>query len=148
VNDRKFERMMSSPRLPAWWSKLTYAWQDHWPDYDYEDDGVPVASWAAEHPSKKVSNPKDANLVLSAAKYGDGHFPLIDLDHDAALLPSSTPGNHHLYIDHRLTWKQYKKLLKVMVDVGLVEEGFYECTKARGHGALRLPWVKKGEECL
>jgi hypothetical protein len=71
------------------------------------------------------------------------HLPVIDLDFEAHLEPSSTPGHHHLYLDRALSLEDYLKLLYVMAEVGLVEWGFYETAKARGYGTLRLPGVFK-----
>ena len=97
-----------------------------------------------------VDDPADAEVVLSripdAVLKFPGHTrhrPIIDLDFPAALLPSSTPGHHHLYIDKELTWHQYQRLLRALVDVGLVEQGYYDASNARGFTSVRMPSVKK-----
>lgn len=74
------------------------------------------------------------------------HKPVLDLDVSCMLLPSSTKGHHHLYIDKALTTEQYDKLLKVMVEVGLYNEGCYKTWKQHGSTFVRLPWVEKKEE--
>ena len=71
------------------------------------------------------------------------HKVVLDIDMPAVLLESSTPGHHHLYIDHEMTWENYKKLLRVMADVGLLEWGYIGASETRKHTALRLPWVRK-----
>jgi len=92
-----------------------------------------------------VSVKKGANVVSSLLTNGK-HAPAIDLDIKARLVPSSTPGHSHLYIDHELTWEQYRKLLEVMRDLGLVQEGFYKSAVRRGTTFLRLPHVRKPNE--
>lgn len=71
------------------------------------------------------------------------HLPVIDLDFDAHLEPSSTPGHFHLYLDRAMPFADYLKLLHTMCEIGLVEWGFYETAKTRGYGTLRLPGVFK-----
>ena len=72
------------------------------------------------------------------------HKVVLDIDMPAVLLESSTPGHHHLYIDHEMTWENYKRLLNVMAEVGLLEPGYVGASETRKHTALRLPWVRKG----
>lgn len=76
----------------------------------------------------------------------DIHRPMLDFDFPVALVPSSTPGHSHLYMDRQLTWEQYEKLLTVMAEIGLLEAGYVEASKRRRCTFLRLPWVKKGRE--
>lgn len=73
----------------------------------------------------------------------DLHKPVLDIDLPVIVLPSSTEGHNHLFIDKELTWAQYVKLLDVLVEVGIVEEGFRGASVARKHTAVRLPWIKK-----
>ena len=87
----------------------------------------------------------DANVITSEYLAGY-HYPIIDLDMDAALLPSSTPGHHHLYIDKLLSYDQLVRLLEVMVQVGIVQAGILEGVKKRGYATLRLPHVKKCDD--
>ena len=59
------------------------------------------------------------------------------------LVPSSTPGHSHLYLDVAVPWYAYVDLLRVMCQAGIVEEGFYSLSKHRGLTCVRLPWVQK-----
>lgn len=95
----------------------------------YDSTGTEVVEY-------KIVPEGEANLISS--KTDDGfHAPVLDLDFNCDLIPSLTEGHFHLYLDKRLTWKQYQKLLKVMVDVGLVEKNWVqsgakaECTMVR-----------------
>lgn len=99
----------------------------------------------------------EANVVTSiAGDWQDGrlsatpddyrkryHFPVLDIDVPARYVPSSTPGHGHLYIDKLLNWRQYEELLRVLGKVGIIEEGYAGASIARGHTAVRLPWVGK-----
>lgn len=87
----------------------------------------------------------DAELIASLNADGK-HRPLLDIDFPAAVIPSSTEGHCHLYIDKELEWKDYKRLLNVLADLGIIEHGYRGASLARGYTALRLPWVKKNEE--
>lgn len=90
----------------------------------------------------------EAEVVASQIKGGLWHYVLLDLDVPAFLVPSSTPGNSHLYIGKKVTWEQYKDLLGVLADAGIVEPGYVEVSLKRGHCDLRLPWIKKPEPIL
>jgi len=50
-----------------------------------------------------------------------------------------TDGHYHLYLDKRLTWKQYEKLLEVMAEVGILEKGYVQAAKAQGMTLVRKP---------
>ena len=91
-----------------------------------------------------VDNVYDANIVTSELKDGSGlHSVVLDIDMDAELVPSSTPGHFHLYIDKAMTWEQYQMLLSTLSAVGIIEPGYEGASNARGFTAVRLPWVKK-----
>ena len=76
----------------------------------------------------------------------DMHKPVLDIDLPVKVVPSTTKGHHHhLYIDKAMTWEQYLKLLDVLADVGIIEEGYAGASEQRGFTAVRLPWVKKEE---
>jgi hypothetical protein len=87
----------------------------------------------------------DAELIASLNANGK-HRPLLDIDFPAAVIPSTTEGHCHLYIDKELEWKDYKKLLNILADLGIIEHGYRGASLARGYTALRLPWIKKNEE--
>lgn len=91
---------------------------------------------------------KKANLVTSVVKSTKGktvetHRLLLDLDFDAALIPSSTPGHNHLYIDKELTKEQVDKVVAVLNEVGILQDGVKNGYNRRGALSLRLPWIDK-----
>jgi hypothetical protein len=73
------------------------------------------------------------------------HRPVLDIDLPVTLLPSTTPGHHHLLIDHPLTWSRYLDLLDALAYAGIVERGYVKAARARGHTAVRVPWLRKGD---
>lgn len=75
----------------------------------------------------------------------DHHAVLLDLDVPACLLPSSTPGHSHLYIDVAVPTPTYFQLLDALAAAGVIQHGYANSSKHRGGTALRLPWVKKSE---
>lgn len=87
------------------------------------------------------------NVITSAINdpfyAGAMHNVVLDLDLPATLLPSSTPGHFHLFIDRPMTWDTYLNLIDAMVAAGLVEPGYRDASVTRGHTAVRLPWIKK-----
>jgi hypothetical protein len=91
-----------------------------------------------------------ANAISSAIREPDRnswatyrHTVALDIDHRVRVVPSSTPGNGHLYIDVPMEWEQYEKLLKVLAEVGIIEEGYAGASIRRRATHLRLPWVRK-----
>lgn len=92
----------------------------------------------------------DANVITSLVKGDNGksgmirkHKVLLDLDVPAYLLPSSTEGNSHLYIDVECSQHDYFDLLDALARCGVIEDGYCRASGERGATALRLPWVKK-----
>jgi hypothetical protein len=73
----------------------------------------------------------------------DRHKVVLDLDLPAKLLPSSTEGHFHLYVDKAIPWTAYTALLEALATAGLVEDGYVSASLARGHTAARLPWIRK-----
>lgn len=124
-----------------------------------------VGRWSAdssqppeENTVEEVYSLEEANIVSSEQQKlsfsSDGasitdirqdHIVILDIDVPAALLDSSTPGKHHLYIDAPMSWETYSKLLDVMAEAGILEPGYVAASKERGFTAVRLPWIRKGE---
>lgn len=60
-----------------------------------------------------------------------------------ALVPSSTPGHAHLYVDVLMTWRAYRRLLHDLHAVGVLESGFLRVAMQHEATHLFLPWVRK-----
>ncbi len=86
------------------------------------------------------------NVVTSSLGISDLHMPVLDLDIPHQLVPSSTPGHSHLYLDLPMGWDQYARLLEVLAEVGVIEKGYCEASLARGFSAARLPGFTKDME--
>lgn len=71
------------------------------------------------------------------------HRVVLDLDMEAELVPSSTPGHYHLYLDHEMPWFRYRRLLSALAEAGIIEDGYAGASERRGFTCVRLPWVKK-----
>jgi hypothetical protein len=87
----------------------------------------------------------EANIVTSYLG-GELHAPVLDIDFGARLLPSSTPGHFHLYLEKAMTWDNYCGLLKALGAVGILEEGYVKASLRRGYSSVRKPGVYKQEE--
>lgn len=73
------------------------------------------------------------------------HKVVLDIDMPAKLIPSSTPGHSHLYIDHAMSDRQWRVLIEALAYAGIIEPGYANASLQRGFTAVRLPWVKKGQ---
>ena len=73
------------------------------------------------------------------------HVVAIDLDIPAYLVPSTTEGHSHLYIDvpGGIEHGAYMNLLGALARCGIIEQGYAEVSQKRGHTDLRPPWIKK-----
>lgn len=90
------------------------------------------------------TNIHEAHLVTSATGgTGDTHRPILDIDFPAALIPSTTPGHFHLYLDKEIPADRYFMLLRTLANAGIIEEGYANASIERGYTAARLPWIRK-----
>lgn len=110
--------------------------------YQADLDSRPDDGYGSTRPPESSLDDPRANLVSSELANGM-HAPCIDIDYEAHLVPSATPGHYHLYLDKELTWEQYSRVLRVMAEVGLIESGYYEASRRRGASFVRLPHVLK-----
>lgn len=76
------------------------------------------------------------------------HRPVLDLDLSAQLVPSSTPGHWHLYLDVEVAHWPYMQLLEALEHAGILEPGYSRASQERGYTAVRLPWVRKDDLTL
>jgi hypothetical protein len=83
----------------------------------------------------------NANVIASATDQPGVHMPVIDFDVPARLVPSSTPGHSHLYIDVPMSFDQMVAVLEALLHDPGIPEGYVKATKARG--LVRKPGVKK-----
>lgn len=90
-----------------------------------------------------------ANLITSKTErypYGvEYHRPVLDIDFPAELIPSSTPGHYHLYLDKQIPKASYMQLLRDLARAGIIQQGFADSAIERGASSARLPWIKKDD---
>lgn len=113
---------------------------DYEPMIDREEADLELANIV----SSLIKLPKD----FTADPNDRRHVLAIDLDVPAHLIPSSTPGHHHLYVEvpKGIPHHRYMALLSALADAGIIEKGYAEVSIARGHSDLRLPWVRKDDQ--
>lgn len=115
---------------------------------NWDEDSSVTYSQEVREPARDIA---DANIATSIREdVGDVHAKpvhalLIDLDIPAWLVPSSTPGHSHLYVDVAIQQDAYFRLLDALANAGVIQRGYADSSKARGGTALRLPWVKKSD---
>lgn len=61
----------------------------------------------------------------------------------AKLVPSSTEGHFHLYLEMEMDWQDYLSLMRLMVGAGLLEKEWVELSERRKMAMLRKPGVRK-----
>jgi hypothetical protein len=121
-----------------------YAWVD-FAASSSSDDEVQDLSVVLDAPLQE-SNIITSLMDIPGEQLEDPmHRPVIDIDKSVTVIPSTTSGHSHLYINHMMPWSDYVKLLEVLVEIGVVEPGYLNASLARGYTALRLPWVSKHE---
>lgn len=87
---------------------------------------------------------EEAEIVTSMCQDEDAkHIVALDIDFPVYVVPSTTPGHNHLYIEKKLTKIQLTTLLQTLAEVGIIEEGYRDSSIKRGYTCLRLPWIKK-----
>lgn len=80
----------------------------------------------------------------SGDPFGNLHSPVLDIDFEARLVPSTTQGHYHLYLDGLvMEWDRYKDLLQTLMNFGVIEEGYYQASLRRRMTCVRPPDVKK-----
>lgn len=121
--------------------------------------------WVERNVRWRVSSIDDANLVSSHVQGLDGfHAPVLDLDksenpvgvcmfignwlrkrgfpnteNDFVLVPSTSPGHFHLYVDVAIPWETYQLLLLRLGEEGILESGFVGVSLAREATFVRKP---------
>lgn len=99
-----------------------------------------------------VAGPEDADLITSEVIHPSGglvagtHKPVLDIDFPVKVVPSSTEGHFHLFIDREMDWDTYVDLLVALQDAGILEEGYVHASIDRGFTGVRPPWSKKPTE--
>jgi hypothetical protein len=132
-----YEKMFySHPAIDSLHRKWLF-WTKEWVSDDY-------ASWQVDT-EKFTDKITQADMVSSRLAVGNQHAPVLDLDVPVHLVPSTTPGHNHLYIDVPMSWRQYKRILNALAAGGVIEDQYAKMSIKRGYSAVRLPWKSKNE---
>jgi hypothetical protein len=113
---------------------------DFRPGQDSSDPDQPVSRHATELEKAQTWS---SELVDAEGNRTGYHTVMIDIDHPVRVVPSSTEGHYHLYIEIPIKEQPYFDLLRALAVAGVIEWGYYEASRARGGTHLRLPWVQK-----
>lgn len=107
----------------------------------------PDPEWDATINDAEVCELAKANILTSEAQGRPGiHKFMIDVDLPVVVMPSSTPGHWHLYIDVDIEWERYVALLRALAEAGVIEVGYARASIKRGYTSLRPPWIAKRED--
>lgn len=88
----------------------------------------------------------DAAQVITSLTVEGEQKLILDIDIPSQLIPSSTPGHFHLYVDKEISYEKWELLLIALANAGIIEEGYKNASLERRYTAVRLPWIKKEEE--
>lgn len=70
-------------------------------------------------------------------------YLFIDLSVPYHLVPSSTPGHSHLYLDVDVAWGTYRELLLTLSKMCVVQAGWVNTAVKHERSVTRLPWIVK-----
>lgn len=90
----------------------------------------------------------ESNLVGSKTNVDDTHLLVLDLDFPCILVPSSTNGHFHLYLQKPMPWPKAKKLLVAMQEADLLEPMWVSQCLDEGMTSVRPPWAKKEQKIV
>lgn len=94
-------------------------------------------------PVDTEARPQTHNTVTSLTEDENWQLPVIDLDFPCELVPSSTPGHFHLYINKPTDKTSFLMALDAMAYAGWVEPGYVAASERRGYTVVRKPGVMK-----
>lgn len=116
-----------------------------YPHAYYAVDRWAETSEDGESDDRRVADLDEADVIASSIEGSPGmHTIMLDLDRgNPQLIPSSTPGHAHLYIDVPVDQDKLAELLDALASCGIIEPGYASVSKVRGYTSLRLPWVRK-----
>jgi len=123
-------------------------WTAEAPEHEQYEPGmdrIPEQLQFSNVVSSQLADDIVTRTLQSVGLEGKRHAVAIDLDIPAYLVPSTTPGHSHLYVDvpGGIAHDDYMDLLEVLGRCGVIEEGYAEVSRKRGHSDLRPPWIKK-----
>lgn len=113
-----------------------------------DDSDFTVTDMAGRQAPNVVSSEISRGPAYTNAEDDSVHLVLIDLDFESALIPSTTPGRYHLYVDKKMSKEKYSDFVKMLKEFGVVAQGNLNQIEKTGRTYLRMPWVRKGFSIL
>ena len=87
----------------------------------------------------------DRSNVISTKGKDRYNYLLLDIDDNAEVWPSTTPGHYHIAFKRPLSDEGFNRVVDVLNEVGIIADGNYGQFKQGGKMYLRTPGVKKGK---
>lgn len=84
-----------------------------------------------------------ANIMSSRGKDGMNYL-LLDIDDNAEVWPSTTPGHYHIVFKEPFNKRDFENVVETLHSAGIIARGNYNQYRTDGALYLRTPWVKKG----
>lgn len=141
ITRERLERTEYGRGLLSLYKRLTPYFVKDWGNDDSDDKSNNRSS-----DREKVTSVDRANVMTSLHRedfLGETHALVLDIDHDSWLMPSTTPGHYHLYVDVEIEPDKYWALLDALAEAGVIERGYAGASKQRGFTSVRLPWIEK-----
>lgn len=107
-----------------------------------EERHPPGFDHAPEDEDRVRCSKEEANLVGSLCDDGL-HRPVLDLDFPCRLVPSSTEGHFHLYLEVALETEPYLRLVRALAEAKVVSAFYAKAAEVRRQTFVRPEWVKK-----
>lgn len=86
---------------------------------------------------------EEYNLIGSLCNDGR-HRPVLDIDIPVRLVPSSTQGHGHLYLDtDPMSWDDYQELLGALAKAGIISDDYKAHSVRNGMTLVRPPHHRK-----
>jgi hypothetical protein len=136
--------------------KILEGWRirlDPWGTWLYSSglDTVPMGTTQGNETRELGCARSDANLLASLVADGNPrvatqvqkHVLVLDIDHPARLVPSTTKGRFHLYVSVPMSWRRYVAVLNALAAADVVHRNYVKHTTERGYTNVRPPWVAK-----
>ena len=110
-----------------------------------DNSDVPRADERIEldHVPLEEANAISSQIVSNDILKNGKHKVLLDLDVDHCYVPSTTKGHGHLLIDVDLEWEDYRKLLIMLAQLGILQPGYVDASIDQKGTWLRTPSTKK-----
>ena len=118
-------------------------------DKDFDTCGrvLMVSELKGKDTDKRTNDIFAANVITSRDSELSGrHRLVLDIDYSARLIPSTTDGRFHLYLDGlTISDEQFAILLPILAECNIISSAYAAHSLRRGYSSVRLPWVKKDE---